>query len=756
MANNKSRKNKWTRRAFLVTGGVVGTGLVVGIGGMMHVNKAIKKYSHKGMDEGASLNAWLRITPDNKFILAIPRAEMGQGVYTSLPTLIAEELEVNMNSIEVFHPQPAPPYSNTYMLTQNEPNFFKGYNIQEKMFSYLTIVGTGGSTSVADGFNNLRYAGATAREMLKQAAANRWGISVDNCTAKDGYIINTTTDDQLSYGELAAEAAEIKIKDLPTLKKKSEWTKIQKPVRRLDIPEKVNGSAEFGLDVRMDNLLYAAILHPSVIGGKITAINNQSKIEGLKGVKKVVLTDYGAAVIADNTWRAKNAALRLDVTEENGGNESISSTLINQKLDEILNQEPIGVHEEEGDVNAVFEGTADKVIEGTYEVPYLAHATMEPLNCTVLVNENDAAIWTGQQASSVALNLVNELTGIDKENIMVNITYLGGGFGRRAEPDFVQIATAIAMEMKGTPIMTVFTREEDMRNDMYRPAAKSRFKAAVKSDGTIEAWDNMIAIQSVSNSAMSRIMPSMAVDPKDDEATTEGARHLPYLMNNRKVALGNLDLPIRVGFWRSVGSSQNAFFTECFLDECAHAAGKDPFEFRRSKLGEHPRFKAVLEKVAEMSNWSTPLPEGQFRGIALHKSFGSIVGQVAQITQLGEKEFSIDRYFCAVDCGTYINPDTVAGQMQGGIIFGLSAALYGEITWADGGVEQYNFPQYEMVRMPVAPLTTVHIMENEAYPGGVGEPGTPPAAPALVNALFAATGVRERKLPLVGQGYRFV
>lgn len=754
MTKDKTRRKKLTRRAFIITGSLAGTGLVVGVGGLMHVNKAIKKYSGIGMGEGASMNAWISISPDNTITVAVPRAEMGQGVYTSLPMLIAEELEVDMNSIKVVHPQPDRPYANTFMLTQKEPNAFKGYSLMEKVFAYVGIVGTGGSTSIPDGFNNMRYAGATAREMLKKAAADQWGVSVSSCRAEEGYIIHDKHE-RLSYGELAAAASQIKVKDLPALKKKEKWTKIRKPIQRLDIPEKVTGDAEFSLDVRLENMLYAVMRHPSTIGGTITSINNRADVEGMKGVKKVVLTDFGAAVIADNTWRAKIAALALDLTEDDGGNTAISSDSIDQQLTEILASTPIATPEEEGDVTKALEA-AGKIVEARYDVPYLAHATMEPLNCTVLLQADQAEVWVGHQASFVVRNAVNEVCRIDKDKILVHTTYLGGGFGRRGEPDYVKKAAAVAKTMPGVPIQTVFTREEDMRNDMYRPAAASQFKAVVNEKGEIDAWDNMIAIQSVSHSSMARLMPSMAVKPEDDEATTEGARHLPYHMKSHRVAFGQLDLPIQVGFWRSVGSSQNAFFTECFMDECAAAAGQDPFEFRRAKLAAHPRFQAVLEKVAEMSDWKTPLPENRFRGIALHKSFGSIVGEVAEITKHGDKAFSIDKYYCAIDCGQYVNPNTIAAQMQGGIIFGLSAALYGEITWNQGQVQQYNFPQYDMVRMAVSPIVDVHIMEVDAYPGGVGEPGTPPAAPALVNALAAATGTRVRSLPLAKHGYRFV
>lgn len=756
MSKDNIKKKRFTRRNFLITGGVLGTGLVIGVAGLNnHVNKKIKQYSGTDMGQGQSLNAWVRIAPDNMVTIAVPRAEMGQGVYTSLPMLLAEELEIPMANIKVIHPQSESPYANTFMLTQKEPNAFKGYSLMEKVYAYLPIIGTGGSTSIPDGFNNMRYAGATAREMLKQAAADYWGITRDKVVAEGGYLTNSFDNARISYGDMAVNAAKVDLSDLPELKEKKDWKVIGTKADRLDIPEKVAGTAEFGIDVRPKGLLYAAFVHPTTIGGKITAIKNEEDVLSLDGVKKVVLTPYGAAVIADNTWRAKNATLVMEVEEDNAGNDRISTESIEEALGSILTEKPLATPENHGDVDAAL-AEADKIVEGTYKVPYLAHATMEPLNCTVKIDEGSAEAWVGHQAISVAEGMISEEAKIEKENIKVNITYLGGGFGRRAEPDFVRKATAVAMAaaMPGVPIQTVFTREEDMRNDMYRPAALSRFKAHVDSYGDIVAWDNMMALQSVSNSSLSRIMPSMAVKPEDDTATVEGAAHLPYLMKNRRVAFGNYESPIQVGFWRSVGSSQNAFFTESFIDECAHAAGQDPYEFRKGKLTDHPRFKAVLEKAAELSNWGAK--DGKYRGIALHKCFGSIVGEVCELSQLDDMTFSIDHFTAVIDCGTYVNPDTIEAQMEGGIVFGLSAAIYGEITWKDGQVVQGNFPQYEMVRMNVSPQVKVHIMEVDAYPGGVGEPGTPPAAPALANALFAATGVRVRELPIIKSGFTFV
>lgn len=751
-----SKAKKWTRRAFIGIGGLAGVGLVAGVGGFMYMKQAVRKYSGYGMGDGASLNAWINIAPDNTITMAVPRAEMGQGVYTALPQLIAEELEVDVNKVQVVHPQPESPYTNTFLVTQEPPNIMKAYTAAETLYSFLPVVATGGSTAIADAWNNMRYAGATAREALIQAGAKRWNISPKECFAENGNVVNRKNNERLTYGALAEEAAKIEITDLPKLKERKDFKVIGKPVQRLDTPAKVTGEAEYGLDVRQEGMLYAAVRHPETIGGKILSITNEEDILKKRGVKKVFISEYGPAiVIADNTWRASQAA-RAIRTEEDGANSDLSTASINAKIEELMTSAPIEIRVNEGDALGELDKEGGKVIAARYDVPYLAHATMEPMNCTVLVKDGKCEAWVGHQAPSVVHNLLNESTGIAKENIVINTTFLGGGFGRRGEPDYVRYAGSAAAAMPGVPIMTTFTREEDMQNDTYRPMAACAFKAKVNDNGDIEAFDSMSVLQSCQQNAMLRIMPSMANAPEDDESTVEGIEDLPYVMKNKRVAFGNLELPVQIGFWRSVGFSQNSFFAESFLDECAHAVGKDPYEFRRSKLGAHPRHVAVLDKVAEMANWKTPLPDGKYRGIALVKSFGTIVGEVAEISKVGDKEFKIDKVYCAVDCGNYVNPDTVKAQMSGGIIFGLTAALYGEITWEDGAVIQQNFPQYDMVRMAVCPEIDVHIMEVDEYPGGCGEPGTPPAAPALANALFAATGERVRALPLNKAGYRFV
>jgi len=760
MSNKKNKKGKWSRRAFIATGGLLGVGLVVGVGGNMLLNNTVDDFTGKGFGDGNSLNAWIRIAPDNSITLAVPRAEMGQGVHTSVPMLIAEELEVDMANIKIVQPQAEPAYANTLLLNTS---LFKAtprragqdLSFGDKVAHFLPLIATGGSTTIPDGFDHMRLAGASAREMLILAAAKKWGVDKSDCYAENAHVINKKSNEKLTYGSLAEAASTIELSGVPKLKDKKDCKIIGKSIARIDIPEKVTGEAEFGLDVRLENMLYGVMRHATYHDGNITGINNQEDVEGKPGVKKVVLLPKGkgVVVVADNTWRARNAAMALDLEET--GDETLSSEKINAHAEDVIANKLIATPLDEGNATKVLD-ESDKIIEAKYDVPYLAHACMEPINCTVLVNGDSAEAWVGHQGSSLVVDGVNIGAGVSKKNIKVNMKYLGGGFGRRAEVDMLVNASYVAKEMEGTPIQLVYTREEAMRHEMYRPAVKSHFRAKLDANGGIEAWENKLALQSVGYSSIMRIKPNLAEPPEKDSSSAEGAVTLPYAMKNAKVAFGEMELPIQVGNWRSVGNSQNGFFTESFIDECAHAVGKDPYQYRRSLIDGHPRFIKVLDKVAEISNWATPLGENRFRGIALHKSFRSIVAQVAEITQIAEQQFSIDKYYCVIDCGRTVNPDTIEAQMQSGIIFGLTAALYGEITFQNGEVEQYNFPQYEMVRMDVAPTIQVHIMDNDEYPGGVGEPGTPPAAPALTNALFAANKQRVRSLPLKKHGYSFV
>lgn len=760
---NKNQKKerttvqKWTRRGFIAVGGLAGVGLVVGLGGNWYLGKNAYRYSGKGMGEGGSLNAWIRISPDNKITMAVPRSEMGQGVYTSIPMLLAEELEVDMKDINVIFPQPEPAYSNSVLVVHNPKNPDGSMNFMEKVSHFLEAVGTGGSTSIVDGWTYLRTAGAAAREMLITAAADQWGVAPSDCYAESGHVINKKTKEKLTYGSLAEAAAEVKLSEEPTLKKKADWKIIGTPVARVDIPAKVDGSASYGMDVRLEGMKYAMVRHATYHGGSINSITNESAVKSMPGVQQIVMMPEGkaAVVVADNTWQAMKAAKALKFDES--GDAQLSSKKIDEMASEMItNNNMIATPESVGTMIDFSDQKTEAILEATYDVPYLAHACMEPINCTVLIDGDMADVWVGHQAPSAVRDEVKKIAGIAKENITIHMQYLGGGFGRKAELDMAQFAINTATAMKGTPVQLVYSREESMRHEMYRPAVKSQFRAKLDDNGGIDVWENKIALQSVGYSSMNRILPAVAPEPAEDTSTSEGAAHLPYKRNNIEVSFGQLDLPIQVGNWRSVGNSQNGFFTESFIDECAHKAGKDPYQFRKDLIQEHPRYLAVLNKVAQMSNWNERLDNNKFRGIALHKSYRSIVAQVAEITQVGDKKFSIDKYYCVIDCGRYVNPDTIAAQMESGINYGLSAALYGEITFKDGEVEQENFPQYEVVRMNVAPQVEVHIMDVDAWPGGVGEPATPPAAPALTNALFAATGERIRSLPLTKHGYNFV
>jgi len=752
-----SRGKKWTRRGFMAVGGLAGVGLVVGLGGNWYLGKNAYRYSGKGMGDGGSLNAWIKISPDNKITMAVPRSEMGQGVYTSIPMLLAEELEVDMKDINVIFPQPEPAYSNSVLVVHNPKDPNAPLTFMEKMSHFLEAVGTGGSTSIVDGWTYLRMAGATAREMLIGAAAKQWGVAAADCYAESGHIVNKKTKEKLTYGSLAEAAADIKLDKDPVLKEKKDWKIIGTPVARVDIPAKVNGSASYGMDVRLEGMKYASIRHATYHDGKINSITNESEVKAMPGVQQIVMMPEGkaAVVVANNTWQAKRASEALKFDES--GDAELSSEKIEAMATEMItNNNMIATPESVGTMIDFTDQKAESIMEATYDVPYLAHACMEPINCTVLIDGDKGDVWMGHQAPSAIRDEVKKIAGIAKENITIHMQYLGGGFGRKAELDMGQFAIHTAVAMKGTPVQLVYSREESMRHEMYRPAVKSRFRAKLDDNGGIDVWENKMSLQSVGYSSMNRILPAVAPEPKDDTTTSEGAAHLPYKRKNIEVSFGQLDLPIAVGNWRSVGNSQNGFFTESFIDECAHKAGKDPYQYRRDLIQDHPRFLAVLDKVANMSKWNTPMADKKFRGIALHKSYRSIVGQVAEITQVGDKEFSIDKYYCVIDCGRYVNPDTIAAQMESGINYGLSAALYGEITFKNGEVEQQNFPQYKIVKMDVAPQVEVHIMEVDAWPGGVGEPATPPSAPALTNAIFAATGNRVRSLPLSKHGYNFV
>jgi isoquinoline 1-oxidoreductase beta subunit len=739
------------RRAFIITGGIIGGGLLVGVGGFNYVaNKRVKEFSGIGMGDGESLNAFVRIRPDNTVALAIPRTEMGQGVYTSLSQLIIEELEADFSKVEVVHPQAEGPYANFFIAQMQPADFENGLTLMQKIFALIPNVITGGSTSVRDAYDYYRRMGAMAREMLISAAAKEWNVSREDCYAENGVVINKKGGQQKTFGELTSAAAKEKAEEFPVLKNKSEFKLVGKSVDRIDVPAKVTGRAIFGLDVRVPNMKFAVIRHPSYVGGKITAIKNLGTVQAMPGVVKVVTIDEGVVVVANDTWHAKNAANALQLDEEK--NLSLGHLDAIPALKEAMKGEPGKVWEDVGKVDDVL-AAAPKVLDAEYEVPYLAHACMEPMNCTVLVEGDKAEAWTGNQSATFVINGVSEGAGIDKDKIKTNITYLGGGFGRRGETDFVLRAAKVAKQMPGVPVQLVYTREEDMKNDFYRPAVVTQLKAALD-DKTILGWKKRVGTQGALSQLMKRNIPMNSISPEDDESATEGLRELPYRMNAAYTDITSVDLPVGVGTWRSVGHSHNAFFSESFMDECASALNRDPYELRRDLLQDSPRYLAVLNKVAGMSKWSEKT-DGKFKGIAIHEAFGSIVGEVAEIS-VSDKNIRLEKVFCVIDCGKTVNPRIIESQMQSGIVYGLTAALYGQITLKEGKIVQANFPNYEMVMMNTMPHIEVSIIDSDEAPGGVGEPGTPPIAPALTNALFAATGARIRSLPLSKHGYQFV
>jgi len=752
----RSTAAKWTRRGFIGIGGLLGAGLVVGVGGYAWLGKNARRFSGKGFGDGSSLNAWIRISPDNMITIAVPRIEMGQGVHTAIPMMIGEELDLtNLDRIKVIHPQPEPAYTGIYPQTHKLKSKDGKLTLEEKIMHAVPTVATGGSSTVFDGWWDMRYAGATAKLMLVKAAAKRWEVEESDCYTEDAHVINKKTKEKLTYGELAEEAKSIKVPYVAPLKPKKDWKLMGNPVQRVDIPSKVDGSAQYSLDLRMDGMKFGAVRHATYQDGVVDSITNLSDIEGMPGVQKVVMLEKGkgAVVIANNTWQAIQAsrAIKFEETGSSDFNTADADARAKKVLDD---NAMVATAKVKGNAPAILDEKTD--VEATYHLPYLAHACLEPLNAVALYQDGEATIWTGSQTPGVAHDAVAQGTGLSKKNITVNVTYAGGGFGRRLEGDYARYAAEAAKALPGTPVQVMFTREECMNNDVYRPLSKAHFRAKLKEDGDIEAFEYKMAIESCSQKALMRLKPILAPEPKDDGATFEGFNDQVYDFDNQRLAFGQYDTPVELGFWRSVGYSQGGFYWESFIDECARAAGQDPLQYRRKLTAHDPRYTKVLDKIAAMSGWNSPMPEGKGRGISIHKAFFTICAQVMELTQVSETEIKIDKVYAVVDCGQYVNPETIKSQIAGGIIFGLTAAVNGEINFKDGVVVEKNFPQYPMMTMRNAPAVEVHIMENDHFPGGIGEPGVAPSFSALCNAMHDLTGKRLRTLPLSKSGYEFV
>jgi len=697
------------RRAFLGVAAAAGAGLVIAFrlpaGDEAEAGEATA-------DSAARFapNAWLRVDPEGEITIWMAKSEMGQGVKTALPMIVAEELEADWRRVRI-----------------EQADFNQKYGDQ----------GTGGSSSVRESYEPLRKAGAAAREMLVAAAAATWGVEKGTCSAREGSVLHAASNRALTYGQLVAKAATLPVPEAPRLKDPGEFRLIGTKTPRVDTPSKIAGKATYGIDVRVPGMLYAVVARCPVLRGRPVSHDPAKTLE-VPGVKRVVVFRSGVAVLADSTWAAMEGRRRLEVVWDEGEHANLSSESLRKQWEAVAEQ-PGADARHDGDPGAAL-AAAGKKIDAVYELPFLAHAPMEPQNCTADVRSGSCEIWAPTQVPDDVQAAAEKITRLPGSAIKVHVTLMGGGFGRRLDADYAEEAIFLSKEV-GAPVMVVFSRDDDMQHDFYRPGSRHILSGAVSKEGKLSAWTHRVVAPSIGGQRGGR-------NEGMDRSAMHGADDIPYEIPNVHVDYVMSNTPVPTGWWRSVYSSQNGFVSEAFFDELAAAAGKDPFELRRSLLSKAPRHRRVLELAAEKAGWGTAPAAGRHRGIALVKSFGSFVAQVAEVSVATDGAVRVHRVVCAVDCGRVINPDTVEAQMEGGIVFGLSAALYGEITLEKGRVQQANFDGYRVLRMDAVPIVEVHIVPSEENPAGVGEPGVPVIAPAVVNAIFAATGKRVRRLPI--------
>lgn len=736
-----SRIGKIARRTFLIGSAAIVGGVAFGV----YKTRQTPPNPLKAGPGEAALNPFVFIDQSGVTLIA-PRAEMGQGVRTTWAALIAEELDVDLADIQVLHGPPAKAYYNSALIADALPN--KGYDISPFMHGVGQALGemgklvnaqlTGGSSSMKDGFERMRHAGASARETLKQAASDRLGVPRDQLKTARGQVI-APDGHQIPYSDLAEAAASI---DPPRvgLRDPSEWRLLGTTQLRVDMVEKITGTAEFGIDVRPEGMKFASLrINPNLGGGM--AGFDATKALAMPGVEKAVDLGRGVAVVASNTWLAMQAVEAVEIDWEQAPYPSDTDAIFN-KIAAGFEGGANSTLRDDGDVADIPQGATTLTAE--YRVPFLAHAAMEPLNATALFTDTALEIWCGTQAPTLAQWKCAKAAGLDADTVTLHTTYLGGGFGRRSEFDFPVYATQVAMAMPGTPVQLTWSREEDMRHDLYRPGAMARYSGAI-SQGKAVMLDGQISAQSVMFSTADRMFGLPAAGP--DKVLVDGAFNQPYAIPNQRVRGYLADLAVPVGSWRSVGASHNGFFHETFIDEMAVAAGRDPLAFRLETMAdEHAPSVGVLKAVRDMSGWTGKTPDGVGRGVAFTYSFGTPVAQVIEVVD-EDGSIHIRKVWIACDMGIALDPGTVRAQMIGAMIYGVSAAAYGEITFSDGMVEQGNFPEYDALRMHTTPVTEVQILETNPYIGGAGEPGTPPSMPALGNALFDLTGKRVRELP---------
>ena len=773
------------RRTLLVAGTAAAGALVVGWVASPQRSRLGRGRLLKAGEGEVALNGWIKIAPDGAVVLAMPRSEMGQGVHTALAMLAAEELDVPLASVRLEQAGSDAIYGNVAYSVVNLP--FHPMEVERedgfgrvkasrwivgKVAREIGINATGGSTSVADAWPVVRLAAATARASLVGAASLHWRLPVDELEVRRG-VISHPSGKSAGYAEMARYAAATPPGNV-ALKERSAWTLIGRPAPRLDAPAKVNGSAVYGLDVRVPGMKFAAVRLCPMLGGSPGRID-ASRALAMPGVERIVrLPAYGGstagfAVIGRTTWHARRAADAVDVEWQARPAGALDSERIAESLRQAVETQRGFTFHQSGDVEEV-EGRAPRRVEAWYHAPYLAHAALEPMNCTARVAHGRVELWVPTQAPQLCRAAAAMVAGVDLEDVDLHVTLLGGGFGRRLEVDYAAQAVRVAMDVPGTPVQLSWSREEDTTHDFYRPMQVARLRGTLDAQGQVLSLWIESAGDAISPRWFERVLPvglratlsglqltapavlpgvSSLSGPLDlpDKTAAEGLFNLPYGIPHQRMDHVATRSGVPVGFWRSVGHSHNAFFSESFIDELANEAKVDPVEFRRRLLRNAPRYLAVLDMAARQAGWGSTLPAGRARGVALHESFGSIVAQVAEVS-IEQGQVRVHRVVCAIDCGTVVNPQIVAQQMEGSVVFALSAALHGRIDMRDGAVQQRNFPDQPLLSLRQAPRVETWIVPSERPPGGVGEPGVPPLAPAVANALFPLTHRRARLLPL--------
>ena len=758
-----------------VLGTLAATGaLVVGWGALPPRQRLIGSQPLPAAPGQQALNGWVKVGSDSSVTVMVAKSEMGQGVITSLAMLLADELDADWAQVRTAHPPIDAIYNNLAGLVDGLPFHPDDHGLVKRFAGWMTaktmrevgIMMTGGSTSVKDLWGPMREAGASARAMLVAAAADGWQVPAAECRVAAGVVTHAASGRSARFGDLAERAAKLPLPDKVALKSPAAFTLIGKPQHRHEAAGKHDGSARFGLDTLQPGQRYASVVMCPTLGGSVASFDAKPA-QSLPGVLKLLALPGqgggtgGVAAIAETPWQAMQAAKAIAVQWDHGPAAALSSAAISAQLKAALDKGPGFAYFSQGDAAAALQGAA-KTLKAEYQAPLLAHATLEPMNCTVQVFTQTqpgsdpkikARIWVPTQVPGLARMVAAKALGLDSDQVAVDVTLLGGGFGRRLDVDFVAQAATIAKELPGVPVQTFWTREQDATHDFYRPPCVARYQAGFDAQGRLTSWTAASAGPSIVQQVLKRLFGVPGAGP--DKTTAEGAFDQAYEWPAATVSHQIVELAVPVGFWRSVGHSHQAFFKESFIDEAAHFAQQDPLAFRLALLQKHPRHSAVLLRAATKAGWGQPLAPAAdgaktARGIALHESFGSIVAQVAEVSldPAAPKRIRVHRVVAAIDCGTAVNPDGIAQQMEGGIVFGLTAALYGEITLDKGQVQQSNFHQQRLLRGSECPVIVTEIMPSSAPPEGVGEPGTPPIAPAVANALFALTGQRLRSLPL--------